>query len=80
MIKDVYIWTNGTVMVFAENGEQIPELQGPLADVAEAISERLPLGATIRFADWSEGSMLRSMSRQSFDRLWKKSTGAHAGS
>ncbi len=28
MLKDVIFFTNGNVMVFDEDGEQIPELQG----------------------------------------------------
>lgn len=29
LVKSAYLWANGMVMVFNENGEQIPELQGP---------------------------------------------------
>ncbi len=33
MLKDVIFFTNGNVMVFDEDGEQIPELQGFIMDI-----------------------------------------------
>lgn len=30
-VSTVYLWENGNLMVFGEDGQQIPELQGPVS-------------------------------------------------
>ena len=37
IIKHCTIWTNGIVMSFDENGEQVPEYQGFILDIAEKL-------------------------------------------
>lgn len=40
-IKTAYLWANGMLMVFGEDGEQIPELQGPFdLERYQAIKDR----------------------------------------
>lgn len=40
-VAKTYLWQNGMAMVFGEDGEQIPELQGrATAELAEAIRKR----------------------------------------
>lgn len=76
MIKDVYIWTNGMVAVFDEDGEQVTDLQGLLADVAEKISVVLHKQSndySIKFANWKDSVFLIMINLESFDRLWKRS-------
>lgn len=56
MIKDVYLWTNGTVMTFGEGGAQVPELQGKLSDeLKQKIAEQFIDGTRITFARWKKG-------------------------
>lgn len=40
-VATVYLWANGNVMTFGEDGEQIPELQGPVSkELHDAIRAR----------------------------------------
>ena len=45
MIKTVFKWGNGMVMVFDNRGEQIPEYQGQYEDVKGGILKDAPLNA-----------------------------------
>jgi hypothetical protein len=38
-IADVIVWSNGTVIVFDQVGEEMPNYQGQLAEVRDAILE-----------------------------------------
>lgn len=38
--REVYRWTNGMVMVFDEQGQQIADLQGPYEEVVAKIVEQ----------------------------------------
>jgi hypothetical protein len=40
-VKSVYLFDNGMVMVFDEQGHQIPELQGPEEEVSASIRQRM---------------------------------------
>ena len=42
MIKTVFKWRNGMVMVFDEEGEQITKYQGQYEDVKEHVLEDAP--------------------------------------
>ena len=54
MIKTVIRLQNDMVMVFDENGEQLPEYQGSYADVRESILKDAPSDAI--FAHWTTQS------------------------
>ncbi len=36
-IKTVILWQNGMVMVFGQDGQQLPEYQGPVEEVRDKI-------------------------------------------
>lgn len=38
-IARVYVWQNGMAMVFDQDGEQMPEFQGPYVEVKDKIDE-----------------------------------------
>ena len=42
MIANIIRWKNGNVMVFDQNGDQIPEYQGQWKDVKHKIVEDMP--------------------------------------
>jgi hypothetical protein len=46
-ISTVILWTNGTVSVFEENGDQVLRLEGRLGDVLPAVLA--DAGATTRY-------------------------------
>ncbi len=56
MIKDVYLFTNGTLIVFDESGKQLPELQGKITDEKkQQIAAQFMDGTRITFARWKKG-------------------------
>ena len=56
MIKDVYLFTNGMLMVFGDDGQQIAELQGKLSDEKkQQIVAQFGDGTRITFARWKKG-------------------------
>ncbi len=56
MVKDVYLFTNGVLMVFEENGQQQVDLQGMMTDeLKKKIMERVIDGTRITFARWKKG-------------------------
>jgi hypothetical protein len=70
VLRRIYLWSNGMVMVFDEMGDQLPDYQGPLAAVAAAI---------LRDANWQteffEGHWGRSMqpiTRSEFADKWER--------
>jgi len=52
MIVAVYRFTNGMVMVFDENGKQVPEFQGRWEEKKEAIEAATPIHNTHGPIDW----------------------------
>lgn len=54
--SEVYIWSNGNVMVFDDHGNQIPKLQGTVFDLAmvKAASDR---DTEFYFGRWDEGAV-----------------------
>lgn len=52
MINQVIRWSNDNVMVFDERGEQIPEFQGPYAEVRIKILAHAPKSAKFFHGDW----------------------------
>ena len=50
MIKTVFIMKNGMVAVFDENDKQIPDLQGPIFEVMEAIGKTFDLNTEFKCA------------------------------
>lgn len=53
-IKEVILWQNGMLMVFDENGQQVPEYQGPVDKVGEKLAAMFPRERWKR-GSWREG-------------------------
>lgn len=66
-IKDCTIWTNGMVSSFDEKGEQIPEYQGFILDIAE----KLKIGCDEN-TKWSLGKWEELLLDANFNWYWKK--------
>lgn len=49
-VKSAYLWANGMLMVFDENGQQIPEYQGPVGEVGDKLAAVFPR------SQWHHGS------------------------
>ncbi len=64
MIKSVYKWQDGIVMVFDKKGEQIPEYQGQYEDVKESILKDAPPDAVFSHGFWDEAELLKVVSRE----------------
>lgn len=56
-IKEVYIYTNGNVMAFNEDGEQVVKCQGFIFDVANKLAEWCDEKTKFSFGQW-KGTML----------------------
>lgn len=50
-MKTVILWTNGNVMVFNDQGEQMPEYQGQFEHVARHINS--VFSGTWEYGDWN---------------------------
>ena len=57
VIKNCIIFTNGVVMAFDEDGNQIPEYQGFILDVAEELKSHCNENTKWEFAEWGKWSM-----------------------
>ena len=53
-VKSCTIWTNGIVMSFDEKGEQIPEYQGFILDIAEKLKIGCDENTKWSFGKWDE--------------------------
>lgn len=53
-IKRLYLWSNGMVMAFDDNGEQIPEFQGKAKDVLGSALDALSDRSVCYMGQWSE--------------------------
>jgi hypothetical protein len=58
MINQVIRFQNDMVLVFDENGEQIPEFQGRYQDVRVKILARAPKEAKFYLGTWPQGRSL----------------------
>ena len=56
-IKRLYLWSNGMVMAFDDNGEQIPEFQGKAKDVLGLALDALSDRSVCYMGQWSERSI-----------------------
>lgn len=54
IVKSCTIWTNGIVMSFDEKGEQIPEYQGFILDIAEKLKVGCDENTKWSFGKWDE--------------------------
>jgi len=54
MIKTVFKWEDGMVMVFDKKGEQIPEYQGQYEGVKGSILKDAPPGAVFSHGFWDD--------------------------
>ena len=57
MIRTVFKWQDGTVMVFDERGEQIPKYQGPYEKVKGIVLRDAPPDAVFCHGFWSEADI-----------------------
>ncbi len=55
MIKEVYLWSNGQVLVFDERGHQIPEYQGEQSECLPKIKALNQTGIIWHRGDWNLG-------------------------
>lgn len=56
MIKDVYLFTNGMLLSFGDDGQQVNGLQGRLTDeLKQKVAEEFRDGTRITFARWKRG-------------------------
>lgn len=53
-IKAVYKWSNQMIMVFDQNGEQIPELQGRYSEVRDKILVQAPDDCEFYEGEWRD--------------------------
>lgn len=51
-VKDVFIFTNGNTMVMDVNGEQMPDYQGFILDIAPRLIEVCDKDTNFEFAKW----------------------------
>lgn len=52
IIKEVYMYLNGMVMAFNEQGEQVPECQGFLFEVADKLKECCDKNTNFYYSLW----------------------------
>lgn len=64
MIKNVYKWQDGMVMVFDKKGEQIPKYQGQYEDVKESILKDAPPDTVFSHGFWDEAELLKVVPRE----------------
>jgi len=67
IVKSVYLFTSGMVIVFNEKGEQIPELQGRLDTVKEKILEASDQNTRFNISRWNEWA--QPLRRDEFEAL-----------
>lgn len=67
MLLNAYVWDNEMVMAFDENGQQIPELQGPVKEVAVKLLQACTPETTIRGGCWRE-TKARMREQGAFER------------
>lgn len=53
-LKRVIRWQNGMVMAFDENGQQIPELQGPFEEVKEKCRAAADADTIFEGGNWTD--------------------------
>ena len=68
MIAKVYLWNNNAVTVFDENGAQIPEFQGMLAQVKSLIIANADKATKFFLASWQEATD-KPIPREEFERM-----------
>jgi len=54
VIKTVTLWSNGMVMVFDDEGKQMPQYQGTRAEAAEKLKDAFLGEAKFNMAVWHE--------------------------
>lgn len=64
MIKEAILFENEMVMVFDENGEQIPEYQGRHSKVVAKVILNSTDKTVFKFAKWKESVVLVEVSKE----------------
>lgn len=67
MISKVYLWTNGQVMVFDEEGKQMPGYQGKYANVKDKILTEATEHTKFTLCAWDE-SMRKQLTKEEFEK------------
>lgn len=60
-VKNCIIWTNGLVSSFDEKGEQIPECQGFILEIADKLKEHCDENTKWQFGKYGEGILDANM-------------------
>lgn len=55
MINKVIFWSNGMVMVFDENGQQLPDYQGKTGENLSKILKDAPPSCKFQEGNWNQG-------------------------
>lgn len=53
-IKDVYLFTNGMVSVFDNNGEQVTDLQGKISEMRDKVIDRSSMHTVFHISKWND--------------------------
>lgn len=53
-VSTATIWTNGMVMCFDEKGEEIPEYEGFILDIADKLKDNCDENTKFSFGKWQE--------------------------
>lgn len=56
MLKNVYLWSNGMVMAFDEQGQQMPDLQGTIEEVHSKVQQAANEGTIWHKGIWRQGT------------------------
>ena len=64
MIQRVILWSNGMVLVFDQDGKQMPELQGKRSEVVSKLKTADLSEATFDIGAWNQGTL--PMTREQF--------------
>ena len=71
MIREIYLWANGVLMVFNEKGEQILKFQGRFMEKREKLRKEDLSKAKFFFGSWTGGIV--PMTKEEFlSSGWKK--------
>jgi len=70
MIKQIIQFSNGMVMVFDENGEQMPEYQGRRSEAIKKLSGTLLNNVEFSIGSWNSGTIPINK-EQFFSEGWK---------
>lgn len=77
MIRTVYLWANGMLMVFDDNGEQMPQYQGPMRSYLGPVLRDATPETEWRIGSWRHGAV--EASRGEFECMLEYSRPSRPG-